>query len=204
MKKAIYLFATVALAMLATACGGSKNQSNDADAEEVSDALTVDEILTNPDEYIGQEITIEGLCSHLCSHGGRKAFIQGNADNMIIRCEAFPGMDQPFSAETIHKPLKVTGIFVEERIDEEYLQNLERAEQERVYNINNEGGDAVAGEQQSGCDTERAAQGQQNLNTLNERIADYRARIADRQEKEGKAYLSFYRIDATGYEILPE
>ena len=77
-------------------------------------------------------------------------------------------------------------------------------EQERAYNINSEGGDVTPGESQSGCDTERAAQGQANLTTLNERIADYRARIAERQAKEGKDYLSFYYVEATGYEILPE
>lgn len=203
MKKTIYLFATIALALIATACGGSKNQQS-ATNDEATEALTVDELLTNPDQYVDQTVTLEGICSHLCKHGGRKAFVQGNADNMLLRCEAFPGMDAPFSGETIHHPIRVTGIFHEERINEEYLQDLERTEQERAYNINQEGGDVTPGEQQSGCDTERAARGQQDLTTLNERIADYRARIAARDSIEGKPYLSFYYLEATGYEILPD
>ncbi|MCM1449601.1 MAG: hypothetical protein NC082_04620 [Clostridiales bacterium] len=202
MKKTIYLFAALAMTMLATACSGSKT-NNDTTVEE-NESLTVDQLLTNPDQYVDQTVTFEGICSHLCSHGGRKAFIAGNADNMQLRCEAFPGMDAPFASETIHKPLKITGILHEERINEEYLQELERTEQERAYAVNSEGGDAVAGERESGCETERAAQGQQNLKTLNERIADYRARIAERQAKEGKDYLSFYYVETTGYEILPE
>lgn len=204
MKKTIYLFASMALALLTTACGGSKNQQSAVnDAENVS-TLTVDEILTNPDAYVDKTVSLEGICSHLCKHGGRKAFIQGNADNMLLRCEAFPGMNAPFSGETIHHPIRVTGIFHEERINEEYIQELERTEQERVFNINQDGGDLNPGEQQSGCDTERAARGQQELSTLNERIADYRTRIAARDSLEGKPYLSFYYLEATGYEILPD
>lgn len=202
MKKTFFFFATLAMLFVTTSCGGSK--SNTANAEETAEALTVDDILSNPDQYVDQTVTFEGVCSHLCKHGGRKAFIAGNADNMIIRCEAFPGMDAPFAGETVHKPIKVTGIFHEERIDEQYCQELERIEQERAYNINSEGGDVNPGESQSGCDTERAAQGQQNLTTLNERIADYRARIAQAKEKTGKDYISFYYVEATDYEILPE
>lgn len=202
MKKTIYFLSILAITMLASACGGSKSNTGNADDE--SGALTVDELLTNPDQYLEQTVTFEGVCSHLCKHGGRKAFIAGNADNMLLRCEAFPGMNSPFAAETVHKPIKVTGIFHEERINEEYLQELERTEQERAYAINSDGGDATPGEQESGCDTERAARGQQDITTLNERIADYRARIAERQAKEGKDYLSFYYLEATGYEILPE
>ena len=202
MKKTIYLFAALALTFIVTACGGSKN--NQAAQDEESSALTVDELLTNPDQYVDQTVTFEGICSHLCKHGGRKAFVQGNADNLLLRCEAFPSMNEPFSGETIHHPIRVTGIFHEERIDENYLQELERTEQERAYNINQEGGAVNPGESEAGCDTERAAHGQQDLNTLNERIADYRARIAERDSIEGKPYLSFYFVEATGYEILPD
>ncbi len=203
MKKTFYLFASMALIFIATACNNSKSGSTEAEGT-AAGTLTVDELLTNPDNYVDQTVTFEGICSHLCKHGGRKAFVQGNADNMMLRCEAFPGMNKPFSGETIHHPIRVTGIFHEERIDEEYLQELERIEQNRVDYINNKGGEATAGEEQSGCDTERAAHGQQDLNTLNERIADYRSRIADRKATEGKDYLSFYYIEATGYEILPD
>ena len=34
------------------------------------------------------------------------------------------------------------------------------------------------------------------------RIADFRARIADRKAKEGKEYLSFYHVDGGSYEVL--
>ena len=38
-------------------------------------------------------------------------------------------------------------------------------------------------------------------NTVEERIADFRAQIAERKAKEGKDYLSFYYVTATAYQI---
>jgi len=189
--KVTTLIASFAIMLLSLAsCGGDGNKQKTETSETKSDALTVDQVLTNPDQYVDKTITIEGLCSHLCAHGGVKAFIQGNADNMQLRCEAFPGMNEPFSGETVHKALKVTGKLREQRIDEEYLKALENSD--------------IDGDRETGCDTERTAHGQQDLKTLNDRIADYRARIAESVAKGGKDYLSFYYMDATGYEILPD
>ena len=56
----------------------------------------------------------------------------------------------------------------------------------------------------TGCETERKAQGQGDIDSFQAQMADYRARIAARAEKEGKPYLSSYYIVATSYEILPE
>lgn len=189
MNKTLSSIAIFVMAIFVAACGGNNNQQAEA-AENQSDALTVDQVLTSPDQYVDKSITIEGLCSHLCSHGGVKAFIQGNADNMQLRCEAYPGMDAPFPGETVHKALRVTGILREQRIDENYLKSLE--------------GSNIDGNQEIGCDTERAAHGQQDIKTLNDRIGNYRARIAESVKNGGKDYLSFYYMDATGYEILPD
>ncbi|MDE6225425.1 MAG: hypothetical protein K2M25_04730, partial [Muribaculaceae bacterium] len=103
MKKTLYFLATVAVVFLATACGSNKNQQA---TDEITDALTVDEVFETPDKYVGDTITLEGICSHLCSQGGKKAFLQGNADNVQIRCEAFPLMGEPFPKTTIHHPMR--------------------------------------------------------------------------------------------------
>ena len=42
---------------------------------------------------------------------------------------------------------------------------------------------------------------QETGNTVEERIADFRTRIAARKAAEGKEYLSFYYVTATSYEI---
>ena len=204
MKKTILLFATI-VALLTSACGGSKNQQ--LASSETTDALTVDQVFESPEQYVGDTITIEGICSHLCTQGGRKAFIQGNADNIQIRCEAFPLMGQPFPKNTIHHPLTVTGVFREQRIDNDLVAEMEREFNERIDQIAEERGEESAQRAANasvGCDTERAAQGQQDLTTFKERMDDYRARIAAREAAEGKAYLSFYYMDAISFDILED
>lgn len=198
MKK--FIMAVAAVATLALASCGGKQASTAVDEEPT--VLTVTEVLTSPDQYLGDTITVEGVCSHLCSHGGRKAFIKGDADNMLLRCEAFPGMEEAFSAETIHRPLQVTGVLIEERIDEDYLQQVEWAENERRLAAEQNG--TATADSEAGCETEAAARGQNAADSFEKRMADYRARIAEREANEGKAYLSFYFLQATGYEILPE
>lgn len=203
MKKTLYFLATVAVVFLATACGSNKNQQQATD--EITDALTVDEVFETPDKYVGDTITLEGICSHLCSQGGKKAFLQGNADNVQIRCEAFPLMGEPFPKTTIHHPMRVTGIFREQRIDNNIVAEMEREFNERIKEITEQYGEESAQRAANasvGCDTERAAQGQQDLNTFKERMDDYRTRIAAREATEGKAYLSFYFMDAISFEIL--
>ena len=124
MKKTVYFLAAVVMTFLATAC--SNSNSNAQAVEETTDAVTVDQLLATPDEFVGDTILVEGICSHLCSQGGKKAFLQGNADNVQIRCEAYPLMGQPFPKTTIHHPMKVTGVFREERIYNEDVAEMER------------------------------------------------------------------------------
>ncbi len=103
--------------------------------------------------------------------------------------------------------MTVTGVFREERIDNDVIAEMEREFNEPINQIAEERGEESAHRAANasvGCDTERAAQGQQDLNTFKERMDDYRARIAKREATEGKSYLSFYYMDAISYEILED
>ncbi|MCC8036744.1 MAG: hypothetical protein LIP02_01195 [Bacteroidales bacterium] len=188
--KFLKFFSAAILAVAMTACGNSNKSDAQAETAE-AEALSVDALLVAPDSLVGQTITIEGVCSHLCKHGGRKAFVAGSTDGNIIRCEATAEMGGYFPKETIHRPIRVTGVLVEERIDSTVVAQLE--EQAKTMS-----------DCESGCETERKAQGQAELTTLADRVADYRAKIAERTEKEGKPYISFYYINSTNYEILGE
>ena len=192
------------LAVCCWSCGGAKNAAADADTEVT---VSVDEALANPDSLVGDTIVIEGVVSHLCRQGGRKAFVAGEGENSMLRCEAYPLMGEPFAKESVHRPIKVKGVFKEERIDEAAIVEMEKQNAIRLQNIAAESGEESAertAHAESGCDTERAAQGQAELTTFNERMADYRAKIAAREASEGKPYLSYYYLDAISYETLPE
>ena len=79
-----------------------------------------------------------------------------------------------------------------ERVDEAYLQNWEaklKAQTEKSH-----------GETAAGCDSEKKARGE-TASTPEARIADFRAKIAERKAATGIDYLSFYYMEASSYEI---
>ncbi len=204
MKKSLFFAAMAAFALSVASCGNSQKSDN---LQDEPATLSVDEVLANPDSLMGDTIVVEGVCSHLCAHGGRKAFVAGSADSLMLRCEAFPLMGEPFPQSVIHQPIQVKGLLREQRVDEAAIAEMEAKFLEQMaYITRNQGEDAAeaASQKPSGCDTERAAQGQKELTTFNERMADYRARIAERNEKEGKPYLSFYYLDAVSFTTLDE
>jgi len=203
MNKNIILWAIAALfAIAATSCSG-KSSSETAEA----DTVTVDSILANPEVYVGQTVTIEGVVSHLCKHGGRKAFLLGSDENSMIRCDATAEMGNVFPQETIHQPLRVTGVVMESRLDENTIRELEQNRQGQLERIAEQQGEEEAANFQNaptGCETERKAAGQAEVETFAAQMADYRRRIAERDSLEGKPYLSPYYIQASAYEILPQ
>ena len=95
-------------------CGSKADSAQTAVADE---ALTVDNVLDNAEKYVGDTIVVEGECSHLCKHGGRKAFLVSAKDDRMLRAEA-AGAFGAFEKDAIHKVLKVKGVLVEDRIDE--------------------------------------------------------------------------------------
>lgn len=203
MRKNFILWATALFLAALTGCSG-KSASESAD---MADSMTVDTILANPEAFVGRTVTIEGVVSHLCKHGGRKAFLLGSDDNSMIRCDATAEMGNVFPQETIHHPLRVTGIVMESRLDENAIRELELNRQGQIERIAQQQGEEEAANfsnEPAGCETERKAAGQGELETFAAQMADYRRRIAMRDSIEGKPYLSTYYIRATAYEILPD
>ncbi len=206
MKKLFSLALTAICSLALLSCGEKKTEKAVEDND--ATALSVDDVMCNASDLTGDTVTVEAPCSHLCSQGGKKAFLVGSADTLLLRCEAYPLMGQPFPKDCIHRVLKVRGIVREQRIDEAAVaqmeRDFERRNQDRLTDEQNgfvEPG-TTARQTQSGCDTERTAQGQKNLTTFAERMADYRARIARRQAENGIPYLAFYYLDALEYEIV--
>lgn len=187
-------FLILATALLMVACGGNtsnKSNNEEAQAEVAATAMDIDALLSSAEELAGQEVEIEGICTHICSHGGRKIFLMGSDDTKTIRIES--GKLGAFDQKCVNSIVKVKGMLKEERIDEAYLKHWEELE---AANAAEEHGD-----DEGGCSTEKAARGETG-NTTEERIADFRARIAERKEATGKEYLSFYFVEATAYEVL--
>jgi len=79
--------------------------------------LTVDEFYANPDQYIGKEISVTGLVTHVCKHGGQKLFISGSENIDFLRIDV--GEDIPeFDIEMEGTEAEFTGTLV--LMDEEF------------------------------------------------------------------------------------
>lgn len=192
MKTKFMVAATLLAALVTiTSCGNSNKQSQPENVEQTaSAALSIDNLLADADSLVDQKVTIEGVCTHTCKHGATKMFLMGSDDTKTIRVEA--GALGSFDTKCINSIVTVTGTLKEQRIDEAYLQNWEarlKAQTEESH-----------GETAAGCDSEKKARGE-TANTPEARIAEFRAKMAERKAAVGKDYLSFYYMEASSYEI---
>lgn len=191
-------FAMVAILVALTTSCSNKSAKQTAEAETVAEATPVvwgiDEVLVNADSLNGQQVTVEGVCTHVCQHGGKKIFLMGNDDHTTLRCEANEEIGK-FNPDAVNNMVQVSGVLVEDRIDEAYLVAWEerlKADAEENHGENKE----------AGCETEKKNRGESAAaNTPEKRIASFRERIAKRQAEEGKNYLSFYHLNANQYEV---
>lgn len=183
--KVIFMTVIAAVALCVASCG-----KKDAAVCE-NTALSVDSLMVQAPALVGDTIEVEGLCSHLCKHGGRKAFLVGADSTLVLRCEATAEMGGAFAPDCIGKTLTVKGVVCENRISEAEVAAMEARQA---------AADSAARSHEA-CETEKKAQGQDSIDTFEARMADYRAKIAARTEAEGKDYLSFYYVQAISYII---
>ena len=191
-KKQTIAIAIVAMTFIWTSCGNKQQKSaSEATTEQsASSALEIDSLLANAESLAGQEVTIEGVCTHTCKHGAKKIFLMGSDDTQVIRVEA--GTLGAFDPKCVNSIVRVTGTLKEQRIDEAYLQNWEAQLKAQAAEKHGTG--------EAGCDSEKKARGE-TANSPEARIADFRAKIADRKAETGKEYLSFYFMEADSYEV---
>ena len=191
--KRVIAFAAIAIAAFAAAsCGGNAGTKNTTDKQAAA-AVEVDALLADAAKFTDKEVTVEGICTHICQHGGKKIFLMGTDDTQVIRIEAGEAIGA-FDAGCVNNVVRVTGTLVEDRIDEAYLAEWELRLKDQIARQHGEG--------EAGCSAEHQARGESVASSTEKRIADFRARIADRKAKEGKEYLSFYHVDGGSYEVL--
>ena len=193
MKKVNLLLIALASVMAFSSCNSNKKTETENETETIQTIVTVDKLLTNAEQELDNVVLVEGVCTHICSHGGKKLFLMGDDDSKTIRVEASDDIGA-FKPESVNSIVKVKGTLKEERIDEAYLTQWEARLAEGVVDEHGEDGE--------GCETELKAQGQEDLDSETARIKDFREKIAVRNETEGKNYLSFYYVEAIEYTIL--
>ena len=46
--------------------------------------MEVDNLLADAEKLTGGKVTVEGVCTHICRHGGRKIFLMGTDDTLSL------------------------------------------------------------------------------------------------------------------------
>lgn len=176
-----------------SSCGAGSSTPKTTTATAQDTVMEVDSVLKNGDKLVGQTVVLEGVCTHICQHGGGKIFLMGSDDTQTIRIDASEQVGS-FSPEAVNSLVRVQGTVHEERIDEAFLNQWESQIKSQVIERHGEGG--------ADCESDQKARGEAPVGSIEERIANFRKRIAERKANEGKDYLSFYSITADSYEIL--
>ena len=153
-----------------------KTTTSDQIADEVSQ---VDSLLVLQDSLIGDTVEVEGFCVDICGHGGSHITLMGSDTTQIVNVEAGPQIGS-FSNDLRNNNVRVKVVINEQRVDEAFLSDWEHRLDESL----------------------KTPQGNpEAVAMLKQQIAEIRAAIAERAEKENKNYYSQYHIVASEYAV---
>lgn len=116
-KLSFILFGLLILA----ACQPSRQNSESSNEELLT--FTVDEIQQQGDDFVGKEVVVTGMVSHVCKHSGARCFLMGSQEEATIRVEAGHQIGS-FNQEQMGSDLKVKGVLQEIRIDDAYVAEM--------------------------------------------------------------------------------
>ncbi|MFW5820761.1 MAG: hypothetical protein ACOCWA_05690 [Bacteroidota bacterium] len=142
MKNLLFL---LAIALLSGACN---NESKEPDSTQGTTILIdIEEFYEHPEDYMGKEVTVTGLVTHVCKHGGQKLFITGSDGDETLRIDV--GEEIPeFDIEIEGSEAEFTGIV--------YLMSEEFATQAEAEDKEHHNEDE--------CEAEESAQGTKEKN----------------------------------------
>jgi len=175
------ILGVAALIAILASCG-NKTQKEETTGKEVT-KVTVDEVLADMQKYVDQEVIISGIVNHVCSHGGKRMFIMGSNPDAAIKITPDDAIGV-FEKELEGSDVLVTGIVKELRIDEAYVDNLEKevaegADNEAIH-------DHSAGTHDEEAENEKQAQ----LDAMRNKIAE-----------SEQGYYSQFWIEASEFEV---
>ena len=165
---------------------GNDNQDAGTKAGEekatAGQAYGVADVSKEPDKYVGQQIKVEGMVTHICKHGGKRLHLSKSGSDEMIRVRTGKNMS-PFEKELEGNTIQVTGLFEEERLDREYLNQLKKDEAGGEHHDHQEGeGGEDQGEQ---ADVEQGQVSESYIRELEAKI-----------ENSEKGYISEYWLTA--------
>jgi hypothetical protein len=112
--------------LLVSACNSGKT------GEQELKALTLEELVAQAPEMNDMNVSVEGLVTHVCKHGGQKMFLTDSAKNIDVLVRVSNSIPE-FEVALEGSKVKVTGKIVvslaeevaEESHMEEHMENVE-------------------------------------------------------------------------------
>jgi hypothetical protein len=121
MKKIVFL-----LVMMLAIISCKTDDKKAADAKKITETETAEipflamgEFDVKAGEFVNKEVKVQGIVDHVCLHGGKKIFLA--TDDGSIHVNAEERFDEALKGSEI----TVSGIVIEERIDEAYCLKME-------------------------------------------------------------------------------
>ncbi len=139
--------------------------------------IEIAELLEIADKNIGNEFTLLGTVSHVCSHSGRRCFIIDSTGDFSIRIEA-AGEINNFGRELMGNTIKVIGLVQETRLSAAEIDEWEKD---------------IASEESSHAesDGEHCSAEMANINRMREWMKEH-----------GRDYYSIYYFEGQSYEVV--
>lgn len=121
MKKTLGLLLSLALLFSCT------NQAKQKKVEKTAElaVLTVDELLAQGKDLLGEEIMVKGTVTHVCKEAGARCFLMGSTEDVTIRIEA--GRIGSFTQEQMGSDIQVRGTLQEVQLDETDLAEMKES-----------------------------------------------------------------------------
>ena len=116
---------TILLAATIAACSNTVEEEKTTSQQ----VMQVEQVMNEPSAQVDQTLTVEGVVTHVCKHGGKRLHLSRAGSDEMIRVRT--GKDlAPFERELEGSTVQITGLFVEERLDQAYLDQLRKGQKE--------------------------------------------------------------------------
>jgi RecJ-like exonuclease len=159
MYKRLLLF--VLISAMITACGnsGKNDVSVNQEGSDASAKVEFAALSSNPDDYVGKTISVEGKVVHVCTESGKKMFLVGENPDVRLFVAAGENISK-FPMELLGSEITVEGVITKRAV-----------QQTASMEGHKEGtGDMAA----DSCETEKAMAAQSSMTDI---IMEYKSHV---------------------------
>ena len=198
------LFLLLFVAALFTACNNAPSTEGEkVSTETAAETLTVDNLLTDIDKLVGQEVVVVGTVDHVCKHGGGKVVIYTASPENGLHVMATDESGKFRADEIGDELIEVKGIVDEFKVDEAYIVEKEAKLAEMIAENGDETANKEEEEHHDGDFPDTDGKHKQEIAGLQNQITSLRTKLEE-LKAEGKDHISYYSVKCSTYKVLEQ